>query len=268
MINPHSIGEDDNPPVIIHYHIFKNAGSSLDLALQQHFGNQWTTYEGSHAHDLRTSADIGKFLKANPAIRALSSHLARPPLPHGNALPIVFLRNPLLRARSVYEFTRKDPGQPFREATTGTFADYLDWALSGAPGGVVIRNYQVIHLSSASFADQGILAAQASDADLLEAKALLQSWKAIGIVEKYAQSLEVIEHAYRQVFPQLALQPEHVNRSDTTSREDSIRDEIGERLYLEFNRQNQLDNQLYRYATERLADLCAAYEVGQAYEAA
>jgi len=268
MNSPHLTQGNVDRPVIIHYHIFKNAGTSVDMALQQYFHSQWTSYEGSHAHDLRTSADLHEFLKKNPTIKALSSHLARPPLPHRNALPIVFLRNPLLRARSVYEFTRKDPLQPFREATSGTFANYLDWALSGAPGGVVIRNYQVVHLSSASFTDQGILAAQATEANFLEARTLLESWPVIGVVEKYAQSLQVIEHAYRAIFPQLMLRPEHANRSDTFSQEETIRSEIGERLYQEFNRQNQLDNQLYRYATGRLADLCEVYKAGEACEVA
>ncbi|MFJ2987907.1 hypothetical protein ACIPF8_08570 [Collimonas sp. NPDC087041] len=266
-INPKRLQQnEDHPPVIVHYHIFKNAGTSLDLALQQYFGDQWTSYEGSHSHDLKTSADLYEFLKKNQAIRSLSSHLARPPLPHANALPIVFLRNPLLRARSVYEFTRKDPSQPFRDATSGTFSDYLEWALSGAPGGVVIRDYQVIHLSSASFADGGILAAQATEESLREARALLESWPVLGVVEKYAQSLKVIERAYRTSFPQLALQPEHVNRSETSSQEETIRQEIGESLYQEFNRQNQFDNQLYRYATTRLSDLCKTYNVETACE--
>jgi hypothetical protein len=247
---------DEANPVVVHYHIFKNAGTSIDIALRQYFGNRWAEFEGDHAHDLKTSAHLREFLRHNPNIQAVSSHLARPPTPHSNTIPIIFLRRPLARARSVYEFTRRDPSQPFREATAGTFSEYLEWALSGGPGSVVIRNYQVIHLSSASFTYRNILDARATEGNLSEAISLLESCPALGVVEKYERSLQVIERTLHSVFPELTLANVHANRSDAApSDEEKIKLEIGDSLYREFNRQNRLDNDLYRYAADRLETL-------------
>ncbi len=239
--------------ILVHYHIFKNAGMSVDAALKRYFGKQWATFEGAHAHDVKSSSELRGFLEAHPNVRAVSSHLARPPLPSSRSAPVVFLRHPLMRARSVYEFTRRDASQPFREATSGSFAEYLEWALSGAPGGVVVRDYQVIHLSSASFSPQGILAARASEAELAEAIALLDAWPAVGVVEKYVESLHWMEHAYRDLFPGLTLRPEHVNRTGGNVEEATLRSEIGEDLFREFERQNRLDYRLYEYSLNRLA---------------
>lgn len=239
-------------PILVHYHIFKNAGMSVDAALRRHFGARWATFEGDHAHDIKSSSELRGFLEAHPDVRAVSSHLARPPLPTRGSVPIVFLRHPLLRARSVYEFSRRDPTQPFREAALGSFAGYLEWALSGAPGAVVILDYQVVHLSAASFCPAGILAARASEADLREAIALLDGWPVVGVVEQYGRSLQLMELTYGNLFPGLALRPEHVNRTPAASDEATIRSEIGPDLLREFESRNRLDYRLYGYALERL----------------
>jgi hypothetical protein len=98
-------------PLIVHYHIFKNAGSSVDAGLHAFFGDSWYNFEGAHAHDVQSTESLRRFIAACPMLRAVSSHLARPPLPYTNAIPIVFLRHPILRALSVYEFVRRNPDQ-------------------------------------------------------------------------------------------------------------------------------------------------------------
>jgi hypothetical protein len=246
----------NNNYVLCHYHIFKNAGTSLDAALRKHFGEEWTTFEGSNAHDIQSSLDLLNFLSANPAIKAVSSHLARPPTPKNTVLPVAFLRDPLTRARSVYEFTRLDATQPFRDAAMSTFADYLRWAFSGQPGGVVIRDYQVIHLSSASFHERGILYAKETESHYDEAFQLLDSWPVIGIVDKYAQSIKLIEKIYRQYFPNLELNYAHENITTVNNQIEKIREEIGEELYIKFCEQNELDYRLYEFARKKLKLLC------------
>ena len=136
-------------PVLVHYHIFKNAGTSVDVALQRSFGSRWTTFEGSHARDVQTSGQLGRFLQDRPEVCAVSSHLARPPLPFPGCRPIAFLRHPLLRARSVYEFVRRYPEQPGCPAShRQSFSMFVQWALDGdeAEGASVIRDCQLGHL--------------------------------------------------------------------------------------------------------------------------
>ena len=46
-------------PIIIHYHLFKNAGTSLDRTLRQNFGVTWATIE--HEPTMRP-AELRRFL--------------------------------------------------------------------------------------------------------------------------------------------------------------------------------------------------------------
>jgi hypothetical protein len=242
-----------------HFHIFKNAGTSIDRALKKNFGDRWATFEGVHAHDIKTNEELLEYFSQHPNIQAASSHLCRPPLNSPMVLPIVFLRDPLERAKSVYEFTKLDDSQPFRESTTSSFSDYLKWALSNAPGGVVIRNYQVIHLSSASFCEKGILHSIATDINFREAIQIIDSWEVIGVVDQYLQSIKLIETVYRKYFPELRLTYEHENVTNTGCTRKQLENEIGNELYEEFFKQNQLDYKLYDHARRRLDQLSALH---------
>ena len=99
MTNGHSgAAAAANPgrrPIIIHYHLFKNAGTSVDAILQRNFGARWTSRE----YPPRSTPDAARsFLAANPHIAALSSHtlpLPPPDIPDAEILPILFIRHPL-----------------------------------------------------------------------------------------------------------------------------------------------------------------------------
>src|SRR5262245_50872737 len=110
---------------IIHYHIYKNAGSSIDWLLQNSFGPSWATFEGAHATDIQMAQRLSAFLASRPDIRAVSSHLARPPLPFPGDKAIVMIRHPIDRVMSVYAFARKDTSQSDHGiATAGDLSDY------------------------------------------------------------------------------------------------------------------------------------------------
>src|SRR4029079_906891 len=87
-------------PIIIHYHFFKNAGTSVDAILQRNFGAGWTSRE----YPARSTPNAAReFLVANPQIAALSSHtlpLPPPDIPDAEILPILFIRHPLDRLKS------------------------------------------------------------------------------------------------------------------------------------------------------------------------
>jgi hypothetical protein len=248
-----------NRTILIHYHIFKNAGSSVDASLKTSFGTAWAEFEGSHAHDIQSSTQLSHFLAANKHLVAVSSHLARPPLPWASCLPVVFLRHPLLRAHSVYEFTRKDSSQPYGDvARNAGFTDYVRWALRNERGSVVIRNYQVIHLSDASWRHKNILDARASSHDLEQACNLLTTWGIVGIVESYALSAKVFQKTYGPLLPGLEFGYLHENATKLVqgTAEDQIdrtRLSMGESLYGEFMAINALDLDLYKHAQQILS---------------
>ena len=245
--------------VLVHYHIFKNAGTSVDVALQRSFGARWAPFEGSDAHDTQSSEQLGAFLESRPDVVAVSSHLARPPLPFPGCRPIVLLRHPLLRARSVYQFTRKDESQHASGiARGGDFAGYVRWALEHGrdEGGVVIRDYQVIHLSQASFRGH-ILQAHANPADLDEVKELLESWGIFGIVEGYAHSARRFQRAFALDTPELDFTDVWANRTrseppNIARQTSAIAEELGGELFERLVEANRLDLALYDWAVGAL----------------
>lgn len=241
-------------PVLIHYHIFKNAGTSVDACLRESFGANWAAFEGEHAHAIQSSDNLANFLSANTHLQAVSSHLARPPLPGPHYLPIAFIRHPLLRAQSVYHFTRQDPSQPFsREAQSFGFCDYLRWALQEEPGSIVIRDYQVVHLSDASWRCDHILNARASEADLEQVRGMLDDWGIVGVVEAFQLSIATYQSLYGPLMPSLRLTQRWDNQTVQSAltveqRIHALREQLGEDLYGEFMAANRLDMALHDHA--------------------
>lgn len=63
--------------IIVHDHIFKNAGSSADRLLHMAFGNDWATLEGPTPTSLLRPDELATFVDDRPEIVAVSSHLLR-----------------------------------------------------------------------------------------------------------------------------------------------------------------------------------------------
>jgi hypothetical protein len=239
-------------PVLIHYHIFKNAGTSLDRLLAASFGGDWVVFEGAHAGDCQNAAHLQAFLAARPTVRAVSSHLARPPLPAPHCLPLVMLRHPVDRARSVFQFLQRDRTQRDHPHTRGGFADFVNWSLDTPCEGVAIRNYQVFHLSDATFRP-GNASLDSTPGDLAQAQALIASWPAFGLTRQFAASCDLFASVYAPLFPELALYPVQDNASPdhALTEEDAIeaaRTELGPVAFARLCAANELDLALYDFA--------------------
>jgi hypothetical protein len=249
-------------PLIVHYHIFKNAGTSIDRLLAECFGDAWTAFEGVHGHDIIGAGRLRAFLAARGGIRAVSSHLARPPLPTSRSVPIVMLRHPIDRARSAYQFVRRVPTAFGHDEALLGFPNYVSWMLDEPGSDIVALNYQTIHLSEASFRSRHILDACAVRADIGEAQTFLRSCPAFGLVRDFTAACRLIEARYRPMFPELRLRPVHENASpDGAANEaesvQATREALGDRLFGRLVAANELDLELYDFACSRFADLCA-----------
>ncbi|HXE26366.1 MAG TPA: hypothetical protein VN637_15905, partial [Roseiarcus sp.] len=199
-------------PLLVHYHIYKNAGTSVEKNLAESYGHKWAVCEGAPEQIRLSNHDIAAFARANPGIRAISSHKARPSPARGRFFPIVFLRHPIDRARSVYSFAKRDPAQPDHAmARNLSFKDYVDWALE-TPG-VPVRDYQVIHLSQASFRVANIADAVARPEDLREVRDFLRSLPFFGLVRRFEESCRGFEACYGRTFPALRMRPVRENAS-------------------------------------------------------
>ena len=97
--------------VICHYHIYKNSGTSFDEILRRNFGDRHVGFDGPFPYFAIHQRELAKVIMRNRTAAAFSSHQVFLPVPASldfNVLPVVFVRNPLLRIYSVYRYKRSE----------------------------------------------------------------------------------------------------------------------------------------------------------------
>ena len=103
--------------IILHYHLFKNAGTSVDQVLQQNFGSRWVTREFQHRGNPAVHRkEVAEWIVAHPDACAFSSHTLELPPPQIDGveiLPVIFIRHPIDRIVSAYSFERRQGGDGF-----------------------------------------------------------------------------------------------------------------------------------------------------------
>jgi hypothetical protein len=239
--------------IIIHYHIFKNAGTSIDHLLARSFGERWGAIEGPSAWSIVTSDQVRRFLLQRADLVAISSHQARRPLPINpgwNIFPMVILRHPIDRVASAYRFERAQGVVP--PDRRDSLADYIQWRLSESRGPGII-NFQTVALSSAQLEVKDPREARATRHHLESAKNFLASLPVFGLVEELEESIGRFGRWLQPVFPTFELVSTRQNvsqRSGTrlSDRVQEIRSEIGETLYGTVVDSNKFDLDLYDFA--------------------
>jgi hypothetical protein len=238
--------------VVAHYHIFKNAGSSIDALLRASFGAAWVQWDPGEAAGAIPADRLTEFLLQHPGVAAISSHLVRPPFhdaPDLRIHPVFLLRHPLLRCASIYKYERKLNGQTEAErvAASSTFAHYIQWRLRNEAA--VIRNFQTVYLSGERFLHAPGVRILASDAAFERALTLLHNAPIFGIVERFPESARMFEEFLRPFFPQIRFTDIRVNTTETSlTTLEEIRDALGADLYAELEANNEYDLALYSRA--------------------
>ncbi len=197
--------------LLLHAHMFKNAGSSLDESLRRSFGDGFTDHRDDDAMR-RGAAYLGPYIEEQSGLRALSSHWITFPLPQlpGVEIHLVMLfRDPLERIFSVYRFERRQPGDSpgVAQARRLGFRDYVAWRLQEGVG-PVIRNYHTRYCSGDY---------HGTDLQSMYRKAIatLDSTPLLGLVHRYDESMVLFEYRLKPVFGDLDLSGGAINRSDT-----------------------------------------------------
>ena len=99
--------------VLLHYHIFKNAGSTIEYGMRRCFGKRFATLHGPDPNSILRGEDVAAFLTSHQEIAAISSHhvkYPKPVAPGAIVFDVCVLRDPLERLRSVYQhFRRAEP---------------------------------------------------------------------------------------------------------------------------------------------------------------
>lgn len=241
--------------VIIHYHIFKNAGSSVDALLSESFGDLWLPWDPGEADSVYGPRDVIPFLRANPGVKAVSSHTLRPPAPvltDVKVFPLLFLRHPILRAPSVYKYDRSLEGETERQrvAQRASFAEYVQWCLT-TEAVPIFCDFQTLYLSGEQLRYERPAAARPDRPAFLRAMALVEQMDVFGIVERFADSVAQFRRRLQHVFPEISWREVRENVTEPSlGTLEEIEDALGADLYKRLLAANAFDMALYRRALE------------------
>lgn len=239
----------ENRNIIVHYHIFKNAGSSIDQLLISNFGDKWLSYDTNDTGGVISPDRLSRLIESNPDHQAFSSHQIVPPIPDvdGCIYPIVFIRDPIDRIRSAYLFEwQKQIGL---DVPKGSFREYIESKFVNKRRNA-IEDFQTIRLSNRN-TDKISKIDLYSDEELYE-KALefILSLRFVGIVDRFDESCELLNMYLRPAFPHFKTRKVEANvLQDITlpveSKRQKVRDELGDELYEMVVERNKLDSRLY-----------------------
>lgn len=226
-------------PIFVHQHIFKTAGTSLIKAFSSAFPGRVVELEPEDADGHLTTKDLEDCLKRAPQTVLISSHRLerlQPTTISGRPIiPIIIIRDPILRLLSAYRFERS-AGRTGPHATLAktTSASVFANTIMAAGQTKTITNVQSIHSPFISDTQSE------SDGNSSTHSPLL------GLVECFGESMAIIEANVRRWHPDCDLSGADENR--TQSRSASLLDLISS--CSEFN-----DETLERLITLNKSDL-------------
>ncbi len=228
--------------VLVHYHIFKNAGSTVEYALDRAFGDRFCLLHGPDPDSVLTGADLIGFLGANPEVCAVSSHHLKFPVPEMRGTVLIdwcFLRDPMRRVQSMYQYFRRiDPTDELSErARMGDARSFVEWMVRECPQ--MINDVQVNLL-----ANGGVYLRPPSQIDFERAAALVDRMAMVGVVDLFDESVTAAEYYLRPVFG-VGLHYVRQNSSGAAGVvEASFREQMGAELYEVVAAMNRLDLEL------------------------
>jgi len=251
------IVENKYNPICLHFHIFKNAGTTIDWILQKNFKKHYFALDDTKKPNRILQWDyVIDFLKSQKSHpKAFSSHQIRFPLPQNSELeflPIVFLRNPIDRAFSIYYFKKKQTDDSIGSvsARSMNLSNFIEWNLSKEKY-LPMKNFQVFFLSRQDNSSEINLD------DLVIAKNRLKDCKIIGVVERLDESLVVAEEGLRSYFEKIDLSYIKQNVSperfgNLEERLEQGRSDIENKLMDELIQKNKIDSLLHEFANKEL----------------
>jgi hypothetical protein len=242
--------------VILHYHFLKNAGTSIENILHRSFGGYFTTIDTPDREGEVSTDALLALLKGNSLLKAVSSHQFRYPKPRVPGFlffDVCFLRDPIDRIRSMYDYFREKPvpGDPVSDvANQSNLGEFMARAIERMPW--YVNDAQVNLLANGTANDPP------TDEDFNRAVAGMLRTSFLGVVDRFQHSLIAGQHFLRPVFPELdcapeAAAPEAANvsgglESTLLERIAKVRDACDPAVYAELVRLNALDAKLLSLA--------------------
>jgi len=247
--------------VILHGHIFKNAGTTLDWSLERMLGRDFLDHRQDSLMLDQGMRHVEELVTDNQHLRAISSHhmpVMESAVGDLNLMPVYLLRHPLGRIVSVYDFERQQDAETpgARAASSMSFPDYVRWRMTAgvAP---VIRDYQTLYLAGGhGMAGKREVGAQ----HFFRAIETVRGPALVGVVERYDESMVYFEETMREHFPAIDLSYVAQNVSGGSKLADRSGDGMTVKALRQMDAQlqatvidhNGYDLSLYRIASEYL----------------
>jgi hypothetical protein len=241
--------------ILLHHHIFKNAGSTVISILERNFRERFATFE---PEELITASKLFNFIESNGVI-AVSSHNfnTRFYSDYRNnsfegrhvLIDMVLLRHPIDRIASIYRFGRAgidDPDPLCQLAKKYNFSDFLRCLFYEFP-------YQVNDVQVNLFANFGYYSYPPSNLDLSIAKERMMRFALLGLVDKFNDFSVRCEYFLRSIFGNIDFSniPQNTTSDPNVAlknRLDEVRRNCDGVIYEKLEEFNQLDVSLYQAA--------------------
>lgn len=237
--------------VLLHYHFFKNAGSTIEDILAASFHEDYARFDTDDFDGAVEPAQLISYLRGHPRMKAVSSHQFRYPVPQERGFiffDLCFLRDPIDRIRSMYHYFRQKPvpGEPASDLAR-------DESIGGFIAGLVKHHAYRASNVQVNMLANGIVNDPPADADLDRAIAVMLQTSFLGVVDCFQESLIAGQHFLRPVFPNLALAQQPANVSEglndaMQARIEKLRQACDPDVYAELVRINALDTELVNRA--------------------
>ena len=237
-------------PVVLHYHVFKNAGSTVDDVLERNFGLRFARLDSDDRNAVVGNDALVAFLDARPDVAAIASHHLRPPLPDHKRFAfrdILFVREPLARLASAYAFLRRTPAASDPLAARARALDaraFFALLLAEYPRHACNSQVSLI-------ANGGRDAA--TEADLSRAAETVREAAVPGTTDGFDEACVLAEIALRPLFP--GFDASYVAQNVRTERTrslpeqlDSLRRACGADIFDRLAERNRLDTALHELA--------------------
>jgi hypothetical protein len=232
--------------VLLHYHLFKNAGTSVDQLLRQNFPGGWVTREfGERDRDAHRAA-LARWIRDEPQAIAFSTHtgmLPPPALEGVEVIPLLFVRHPIDRIVSAYTFERRQNADTFGAvlARHTTLPGYVEVRLALA-GDRQCRDFQVARLAA-------MFPAEAGDERDRAARALA-ALPFVGLVEAFDASIRRLAALLAPHYPGFSVSPVERNvsrdpRQPLAERLAAVREQLGPALHARLLALNAADLALH-----------------------
>lgn len=241
--------------MIIHHHLFKNAGTAIDSVAQANERIDVLHFEPPGQLLKTEHVDLAH---ATGKIPWLSSHayISRDFLAPTRSVRIAVIRHPIDRVGSVYRFERRQGlagsgGLSARMASSKTFPDWTRWHLDRTKTGV-IQNFHVSFLVGKKIKSSMGLT------ELSMAKMMADSEISTGVFELLSVSGQrwgdEIESEFGVRLDFDSMKKENWTSEDPSleSRLETIQKQLGKEIFGQILESNLLDLDLHKYVSSKL----------------